>query len=92
MKMSSKDLHPELRYQAEIDGWSQGADVDPEAFAAYQQFKMALNSPQIRRATLNEVDKAIGREDGQTLRARSQLFDLRRKLSGVHERLLKVGR
>jgi hypothetical protein len=90
--MSNEDLHPELRYEAELAGLPEGADVDRDAFNAYQQFRMALNSPQTRRAALNEIDKCIGRDDGTTLRAKSQLLDLRRKLSGTHERLLKIGR
>jgi hypothetical protein len=90
--MSENDMHPELQYQAELDGWGQGADVDPDVFAAVQQVKLALHSPQTRRAALNEIDKCIGRDDGTTLRAKSQLMDLRRKLSGTHQRLLRIGR
>jgi hypothetical protein len=90
--MSKDDMHPELRYQAEIDGWSQSAaDIDRDAFTAYQQFKMVLcPSPQIRRATLNEIDKEIG--GSGTLRSKSQLLELRRKLSHTHEALLRSGR
>lgn len=90
--MSEKDLHPEIRYMAEVEGWSQAADIDRDAFTALQQFRMAMNSPGTRRAALNEIDRAIGQNDGQTLRSKSQLVDLRRKLSQTHERLLRIGR
>jgi hypothetical protein len=91
--VSKDNMHPELGYQSELDGWSQNADVDPAAFAMWQQVKMVMtNDPQTRRAALNEVDRAIGRDDGTTLRSKSQLMDLRRKLSQTHEALLKAGR
>jgi len=89
--MSNEDLHPALKYQAQLDGWSEGADIDRDAFVFVQQFKMAMNSPETRRAALNEVDKAIAQNDGN-LRSQSQLFDVRRKLSHTHERLLRIGR
>jgi hypothetical protein len=88
----SRDLHPALKYQAELDGWSQGADIDRDAFTVVQQFKMAMHQPEQRRQALAQIDQALSAEDGQTLRSKSQLFDLRRKLSQTHEALLKAGR
>jgi hypothetical protein len=90
--MTERDMHPALRYQAELDGWSQSAEIDRAVFDAYQSFKMTLHDPQIRRAEFDQVDRAIGENDGQTLRSKSQLVQLRQKLSQTHERLLKVGR
>jgi hypothetical protein len=91
MKMSNDDMHPALKYQSQLDGWSQDADVDRDSFVLWQQYKMALHSPETRRQALNEVDRTIAQNEG-SLRSQSQLFDLRRKLSGTHERLLKIGR
>jgi hypothetical protein len=90
--MSENDMHPALKYQAELDGWSQGADIDRAVFDAYQSFKMTLHDPQIRRAAIDQVDRAIGEDDGITLRSKSQLVQLRQKLSRTHEMLLKAGR
>jgi hypothetical protein len=41
---------------------------------------------------INQIDAQISREDGGSLRQRSQLVDLRRRLSYTHEALLKAGR
>jgi hypothetical protein len=90
--MSENDMHPALKYQAELDGWSQSAEIPRDVFDAYQSFKMTLHDPQIRRAAIDQVDRAIGENDGQTLRSKSQLVLLRQKLSRTHEMLLKAGR
>ena len=51
-----------------------------------------MNEPAARVAALAQVDAAIGQDDGTSLRAKSQLVSLRRKLSQTHEQLLKAGR
>ena len=87
----SKDPHPSIKHQALLDGWSQNADIDPDHFATYQQFKMVLHDPTSRMNALNQIDEQIGNEN-TTLRQRSQLLDLRRRLSVTHEQLLKARR
>jgi hypothetical protein len=86
------DLHKKILEQAREDGWSQDADVDLGAFAQVHQARMALMGPTQRMRILNNVDAAIGEQDGSTLRSKSDLLRLRRSLSHTHESLLKAGR
>jgi hypothetical protein len=90
--MSKQDLHPTLRHQASLDGWSQHGDVDFNSFATHTQAKMVLHGPAERMKCLNQLDSIIGADDGATLRSKSQLAQLRRKLSHTHESMLKAGR
>jgi hypothetical protein len=88
----SNDPHPVIRRAANMEGWSEGADIDHDAFAALNQVKLAMHGPQARMQALETIDQQIGADDGTTLRSKSQLVSLRRKLSYTHERLLKAGR
>jgi hypothetical protein len=88
----SRELHKKILEQAREDGWSQDADVDLDTFAQLHQARMALYGPTERMRLLNNVDAAIGEEDGTRLRAKSDLLRLRRSLSHTHEKLLKAGR
>jgi hypothetical protein len=90
--MSKSDPHPAIRHQAKIDGHSPSADIDHNTFCTVQQIKGVLHSPQSRMDATNQIDAQISREDGGSLRQRSQLVDLRRRLSYTHEALLKAGR
>jgi hypothetical protein len=90
--MSKKDLHPVIRRAADLDGWSQHADVDIDAFTALNQAKLAMYGPQARMQALRAIDEAISTDDGTTLRSKSQLALVRRRLSYTHEQLLKAGR
>jgi hypothetical protein len=84
-------LHPALRHAANMDGFSENADIDPETIAYCNSAKMIFLPPARRMEALNQLDTEIGREDA-TLRQRSQLVTVRRQLSQVHERLLKARR
>jgi hypothetical protein len=88
----SKDSHPAIKQWAEQQGWSQDAEVDRDSFTGAQQYRMCLSSPASRMKALHDIDAAISAEDGQTLRSKSQLLELRRSLSVTHEGLLKAGR
>jgi hypothetical protein len=87
----STDPHPSIKHQALLDGWGEHDDIHPEAFTVFQQFKALLHSPDSRMQALNQLDNAIG-QDGATLRSKSQLVSLRRRLSQTHEQMLKAGR
>jgi hypothetical protein len=89
--LSKKDLHPALRHSANLDGFSENADLGPEDIAYVNAAKMMFSPPAHRMNALNQLDAEIGREDA-TLRQRSQLVTVRRRLSQVHEKLLKAGR
>ena len=88
----SKDPHPAIRSVANTDGWSQHEDIDHVTFVTHQQAKFVVHPPTSRIQVLNELDQVIGQNDGTTLRAKSQLVDLRKKLSLTHEQLLKARR
>jgi hypothetical protein len=88
----SRDLHKKILEQAREDGWSQDADVDLGHFAEVHQRRMVLMGPTERMRLLNNVDAAIGEQDGSTLRTKSDLRRLRRSLSHTHEALLRSGR
>jgi hypothetical protein len=87
----SKNLHPALRHCANLDGFSQDADLGPEDIAYVNAAKMMFSPPADRMNALNQIDAQISREDA-TLRQRSQLVTVRRRLSQVHEKLLTAGR
>jgi hypothetical protein len=90
--MSKIDPHPAIRNVANTDGWSQHGDVDHDTFCTYQQAKLVMHPPASRVQVLNDLDQVIGAEDGTSLRAKSNLVDLRKKLSLTHEQLLKARR
>ena len=90
--MSNEDPHPAIRNVANTDGWSQHAAVDHVTFVTHQQAKFVIHPPASRIAVLNDLDRVIGQDDGTSLRAKSQLVDLRKKLSATHEQLLKARR
>jgi hypothetical protein len=85
------DEHPAIRQQANMDGHPEKADINVDAFTSYQQFRAVLHPPRQRMDALNQLDAQLSREDC-TLRQRSQLMDVRRRLSRTHELLLKAGR
>jgi hypothetical protein len=89
--LSKEDLHPALRHCANLDGFSQDADLTAEQVAYWNSAKMVFSPPADRMNALNQIDAQISREDA-TLRQRSQLITVRRRLSQTHERLLKAGR
>ena len=84
--------HPKILEQYEVDGWSKDADVDSENFAALQQVKFLLSPPAARVEGLQHIDGLIAENDGASLRAKSELFDLRRKLSLTYNQMLKAKR
>jgi hypothetical protein len=90
----SKDYDPHylIKEQAELDGWGKDATIDPEAFIRLQCWKACYAPVENRVAAIRAVDQAIGQDDGSSLRAKSQLFELRRSLSQLHEGLLKAKR
>jgi hypothetical protein len=93
--MSNKDPHPLLKQAAEKnDGYDEAAHgpFDHDGFTRYQIYKSILHPPANRMQALNELDSAIAANDGTSLRAKSQLVDLRRKLGVVHSRLCKFGK
>ena len=90
--MSKIDPHPAIRSVANTDGWSQSADIDHSDFCVYQQVKFVIHPPASRMQVLNDLDRVIGADDGTSLRSKSQLVDLRKKLSATHEQLLKARR
>jgi hypothetical protein len=90
--MSNEDPHKTIRNVALTDGWSQHADIAHDEFCAYQQAKLIVHPPESRIAVLNQLDQVIGQDDGGSLRAKSQLVDLRKRLSLTHEQLLKARR
>jgi len=89
--LSKNDPHPAIRHGANMDGWSQDAEIDPEAFAGYQQAKFVMSPPAHRMDALNQIDGQISDETA-TPRQRSELITLRRRLSLTHERLLALGK
>jgi hypothetical protein len=89
--MPKTDPHPAIRHCANLDGHSQHADIDHNSFVTYQQCKAVVSPPAHRMDALNQLDAQISLETG-SLRQRSQLVDLRRRLSHTHEALLKAGR
>jgi hypothetical protein len=88
----SRDPHPAIKHQAQLDGWSQHGDFDRDAFTAYHNFSMVLHGPENRIRALNQIDQQISADDGSSLRQKSDLVRLRRELSKTHEALLKAGR
>jgi hypothetical protein len=93
--MSKDDPHPIIKWAAEHnDGYNEQAhgEFDHDHFAAYQAYKSILHKPAERMQALNDLDAAIGANDGTSMRAKAQLFDLRKKLGVVHARLCKFGK
>jgi hypothetical protein len=87
----SDDTHPAIRHCASLDGHSEKEDIDHDGFATYQQLKFVVSPPAHRMDALNQIDAQISQNSG-TLRQKSELVDLRRRLSRTHESLLKAGR
>jgi len=91
--MSKDDPHPVIKWAAERDGYDEKTqEFDHDQFVAYQSYKSILHPPATRMQALNDLDAAIGANDGTSLRAKAQLFDLRKKLGVVHSRLCKFGK
>jgi hypothetical protein len=93
--MSTKDPHYLLKQMAEQqNGYDEVAhgEFDHDQFAATQALKSILHPPVTRMNALNDLDNVIGANDGTSLRQKSQLLDLRRKLGVVHSRLCKIGK
>jgi hypothetical protein len=92
--MSTKDPHPLLKQIAEQNGYDETAhgEFNHDQFAAQQAVKSILTKPVDRMTALNDLDTVIAANDGTSLRAKSQVFDLRRKLATMHSRLCKFGK
>ena len=83
-------MHPKIKEQMALDGYSD--DVDPETFSELQRVKFLLSQPADRVAAIQNLDSLIAQPDDSTLRAKSELLNLRRKLSLTHEQMLKARR
>jgi hypothetical protein len=82
--------HQKIEEQIQLDGFD--SDVDPETFTELQRVKFILSSPVERVQGLQHLSAAISADDGTSLRAKADLFDLHRKLSLTHEQLIKARR
>jgi hypothetical protein len=89
--MAKVDPHPAIRHCANLDGHPQHADIDHNSFVVHQQCKAVVSPPSHRMDALNQLDAQISL-DTSSLRQRSQLVDLRRRLSHTHEYLLRHGK
>jgi hypothetical protein len=78
--MANRDPHPAIRWVASQDGWGEQDEVNHDAFALVQASKMLYRTPQQRAQELQNIDQLIGRDDGSTLRSKSELVELRRHL------------
>ena len=90
--MSNNDEHPAIRNVADADGVVPGAHIDHNGFCVYQQAKFVVTPPAQRAIALRDIETAIGLDDGTSLRAKSQLMDLHKKLSFTHRAMTKAGR
>ena len=73
--------HPEVRSAALQLGLSENADVDLNGLATAAQLRMVVAPPNTRVKVLEEIDKEISKNDGTTLRQKTELVTLRRRLS-----------
>jgi hypothetical protein len=88
----AEDEHPAIRNVADSDGVAPGAHIDHEGFCAYQQAKFIISPPAARAQAIRDIETAIGLDDGTSLRSKSQLLDLHKKLSFTHRAMRKAGR
>ena len=82
--------HKLIEEQYEIDGFQDAPDS--QTFAAHQNAKFVLSSPQDRISALQHMDKLIAQDDGTSLKEKAELWNLKRGLSQTHQAMLKVGR
>jgi hypothetical protein len=85
------DDHPAIAKQAIYDGWSEGADVDPETFLLNQAAKMAMQGREERVATLEHVDKLFD-DPTTSLRQKAQILRVRQVMGRAHENMLRIGK
>lgn len=83
-------MHPKITEQKEMDGFAD--DVDSETFTDLQRVKLLLSAPIDRVAALQHISGLIAADDGTSLRAKADLFDLHRKLSVTHSQMIKAGK
>ena len=82
--------HPKILEQIESDGFQDAPDS--QTFAAHQNAKFVLSDAQNRILALQNLDTLIAQDDGTSLRAKAELWTLKRGLSATHQAMLKVGR
>jgi hypothetical protein len=90
--MSKNDMHPALKHQANLDGWTDTENIDHSNFVNYQAFKALLHSPETRMQALNDLDRAIAAEDGTSIRSKAQLLEVRRRIAHTDAAMRKAGR
>jgi hypothetical protein len=88
----SKDLHYIIKKTHEGDGNPRGSHIDPERFRQHQSAKFILHTPRERIHYLEQLDEAIGADDGTTLQAKAQLLQLRTEMRRTHEQLVALKR
>jgi hypothetical protein len=89
--MSDNDPHPIIAKISEGDGISPDR-YDPEQWRTHQSAKFLLHSPRERIEALEQLDDAIGRDDGTTLRRKAGLMQLRAEMRKTHAQLLALKR
>jgi hypothetical protein len=90
--MSNNDEHPAIRNVADSDGVVPGAHIDHAGFCTYQALKFVVTPPAERAKALRDIEQVVGLDDGTSLRSKSQLVDLHKKLSVTHRAMIKAGR
>lgn len=83
--------HPGIKRQALYDGWSENADVDLNDFATVQQLKLVALPPDQRVRALEEIDAAMSADD-VSVRRKSELLQVRRRMAFTHEAMLRAKR
>ncbi len=83
-------MHPKITEQKEMDGFAD--DVDVGTFTELQQVKFLVSAPIERVAALQHISAAISADDGTSLRAKADLFQLHRKLSATHLQMTRAGK
>jgi hypothetical protein len=88
------DLHPLIKKQAELDGFSEAkhGPLQLDRMIATQKLKALFHDPKGRAQALQDLDDRIAEQDGSSLRAKSDLVRLRQEYAKAHQALLKAGR
>ena len=88
----SNDDHYIIQRTHEGDGNPRDAEINPSQFRLHQSAKFILHIPRERQNFLEQLDEAIGADDGTTLKSKAQLLQLRSEMRRTHEQLIALKR
>jgi hypothetical protein len=75
-----------------MDGNNPNEHIDPEKFRLMQSAKLVLHTPRERANYIQQLDEAIGADDGTSLKSKAELVQLRQDMARTDAQLRALKR